>query len=200
MTHRAADDHYQVLGVAPDAGADEVRAAWRFAIEAFHPDRYTSPEQAERAHLMAARVNAAWEVLGDPARRRRYDLSRPSADEPAAHLEVPCPQCLGRCGVPDGGGRPVLVRCPSCRGAFRAYVGATLVGRPHLVWRGLRARHVLVLLDASGAMHEVVSRKLPGELGMVEGETVTVVCTPRRGHARYLIVHGRSTDIGWRVG
>lgn len=196
-------DHYAVLGVAPDADSDELRAAWRFAIEAFHPDRYPAPGQRERAHDMAARVNAAWDVLGDPARRRDYDIQRRrgshEADGPAMR-ELPCPHCLARCGVPDQRGRATTVRCPSCGEGFPAHVGATLLGKPQLVWKGLRAHHVLVLLDQGGAVHEVVARKLPAELALAEGDTVSVIRAGRRNDARYMIVHGPTSDIGWKVG
>ncbi len=195
-------DHYGVLGVEPDAKAEEIRSAWRFSIEAFHPDRYANSDQRQRAHDMATRVNAAWDVLGDPARRRDYDLTlRASSSHPVAVTrEVICPACLARCGVPDQRGKATDVRCPSCRASFRAYIGATLVGKPQLVWKGLRAHHVLVLLDGTRALTEVVARKLPAELALTEGGTVTVILGGRREQALFLIVHGNVTDFGWRVG
>lgn len=196
-------DHYAVLGVAPDATPDEIRRAWRFAIEAFHPDRYAASDQRDRAHDMATRVNAAWDVLGDATRRATYDVRRrdgAGAGHEPPMREVPCPSCLVRCGVPDQGGRAINVRCPGCGMSFRAHVGATLVGRPQLVWKGFSGRHVLVLLDRQGALSEVVARRLPAELALSEGEVVTVVRGGRRGDARYVIVHGHTTDIGWKVG
>lgn len=67
--------HYETLGVPPSATADEIRSAYRRQARLHHPDAQVeqgAPSQASR-HRMAA-VNTAWEVLGDPARRRRYDL------------------------------------------------------------------------------------------------------------------------------
>lgn len=197
-------DHYGVLGVDPDASTDEIRSAWRFAIEAFHPDRYGNSDQRDRAHDMATRVNAAWDVLGDPTRRRDYDRRRASGGDDApdrgATREMVCPACLGRLGIPDQGGRVTDVRCPACGSLFRAHVGATLVGKPQLVWKGFSGRHILVLLDRQGVLSEVVARKLPPELEMTEGEIVTVVRGGRRGDALYVIVHGHATDFGWKVG
>ena len=71
--------HYQVLGVAARATPDEVRAAYRRAARDHHPDAGGS------AHRMSE-VNAAWHVLGDPARRAAYDrqLARGVARGPAA--------------------------------------------------------------------------------------------------------------------
>jgi hypothetical protein len=59
---------YDLLGVAPDASAADVRAAYRRAARAHHPDRH-----GEQAATRMAAVNAAWEVLGDPRRRAEYD-------------------------------------------------------------------------------------------------------------------------------
>ncbi len=61
--------HYEVLGVGPAATPAEVRAAYRRAARDAHPDR-NGAGSAERM----ARVNEAWRVLGDPARRRDYDM------------------------------------------------------------------------------------------------------------------------------
>lgn len=68
--------HYQVLDVARTAGQVEVRQAYHRAARRWHPDRFVSeaPAAAERAEAEMRRVNLAWEVLGDPARRRIYDL------------------------------------------------------------------------------------------------------------------------------
>lgn len=71
--------HYDVLGLAPNATAAEIKAAWRRAARDFHPDRGGSDA---RFHLAAE----AYEVLSDPARRADYDrrLGRGAGDEPHA--------------------------------------------------------------------------------------------------------------------
>ena len=63
-------DHYQALGVQPHASAAEVRAAYLRLMRASHPD--LRPGDAAAAE-QARRANAAWEVLGDSARRASYD-------------------------------------------------------------------------------------------------------------------------------
>lgn len=60
-------DHYETLGVARDATQDEIRAAYRRAAKDAHPDR----EGGSTEHMQA--VNAAYDVLGDEARRKAYD-------------------------------------------------------------------------------------------------------------------------------
>lgn len=66
-------DHYQALGVRPDAGPDEIRAAYLRLMRANHPD-YRPGDQ--RAADRARAANAAWEVLGSSARRAAYDRLR----------------------------------------------------------------------------------------------------------------------------
>jgi hypothetical protein len=193
-------DHYAVLGVPRTAGTEELRDAWRFGLIAFHPDRFTDPVQRERAEAMAKRVNAAWQVLGDAAARARYDRTHPPArrDGPPVR-ELPCPACTTLSAIADQAGREVLVRCPACGLEFSAVVGAVLAGRPRLDMRLLGARHVMALAAADGTVRRVGARRLPAELALADGDTVSVVLHGARG-ARYVVVHGRGTDIGWRVG
>ena len=66
------DDYYRILQVDPAAHDDVIQAAYRRLALRYHPDRNPS---AAAARVMA-RINAAYEVLSDPARRAEYDRGR----------------------------------------------------------------------------------------------------------------------------
>jgi molecular chaperone DnaJ len=67
---RVARDYYGILGVASDAGADEIKRAYRRLARELHPDVNPDPAAQERF----AEVSAAYEVLSDPEKRRVVDL------------------------------------------------------------------------------------------------------------------------------
>ncbi|WP_137132311.1 DnaJ C-terminal domain-containing protein [Rhizobium sp. FY34] len=66
-------DPYSLLGVKKDAGADEIKAAWRSKAKSLHPDHNQDDPSATKRF---AEVGQAYEVLKDPDRRRRYDTAR----------------------------------------------------------------------------------------------------------------------------
>lgn len=66
-------DFYSILGVKRDAGADEIKTAWRSKAKSVHPDQNRDDPQA---HNRFAEIGRAYEVLKDPAKRSRYDQQR----------------------------------------------------------------------------------------------------------------------------
>jgi DnaJ-class molecular chaperone len=75
----ATQTPYEVLGVKPDATAEEIRKAYRKLAKQFHPDLNPGKPAAE-ARFKA--VSAAHDILSDPEKRARYD--RGEIDESGA--------------------------------------------------------------------------------------------------------------------
>jgi curved DNA-binding protein CbpA len=65
--------HYDTLEISRLASREEIRSAYRRLALRHHPDRAAGDkEEAARRFL---EIQAAYEVLSDPGRRRRYDRS-----------------------------------------------------------------------------------------------------------------------------
>ncbi len=70
-------DLYDILGVAHDAGPADIRRAYRRLARRFHPG--INPGDPE-ARARFDQVTAAFETLGDPERRQKYDRGERDAD------------------------------------------------------------------------------------------------------------------------
>ncbi len=77
-----AQDPYVELGVSRTAGADEIRKAFRALAKEFHPDRNPNNKAAEERFK---RVSAAFDVVGDPDKRSRFDRGEIDADGREVH-------------------------------------------------------------------------------------------------------------------
>jgi DnaJ-class molecular chaperone len=77
------ENHYAVLGLDRNCGALQIRDAYRLLAKRHHPDLNQNSEEA-RARARTEALNAAYEILGDPARRRAYDRALDQASQAAA--------------------------------------------------------------------------------------------------------------------
>lgn len=59
-------DPYEALGVNPESSSEEIKAAYRKAAKRTHPDQGGDPDEFKA-------IASAFEILSDPAKRRRFD-------------------------------------------------------------------------------------------------------------------------------
>ncbi len=65
-------DYYQALGVPRTASSDEIRKAFRTLARQYHPD-VAKDKNKKAAEEKFKTINEAYEVLGDPEKRKKYD-------------------------------------------------------------------------------------------------------------------------------
>src|SRR6266478_824714 len=63
-------DYYEILGVPRTASDTDIKKAFRKLARQHHPDVAKDKKQAEEKFK---EINEAYEVLGDPAKRKKYD-------------------------------------------------------------------------------------------------------------------------------
>jgi len=72
-----ANDPYKELGVSRSASADDIRKAFRKLAKELHPDRNPGDKKSEERFK---RVSAAFDLLGDEQKRKRFDAGEIDAD------------------------------------------------------------------------------------------------------------------------
>lgn len=72
-----AKDPYTVLGVGRQASQDDIRSAYRKLAKQYHPDRNQGDKTAEDKFKA---ITAAFEIIGDEEKRKRFDRGEIDAD------------------------------------------------------------------------------------------------------------------------
>ena len=72
-----AGDPYKELGGSKGASADEIKKAFRKLAKELHPDKNPGDAKTEERFK---RVTAAFDLLGDPEKRAKYDAGQLDAD------------------------------------------------------------------------------------------------------------------------
>jgi len=73
-------DYYETLGVPRGASADEIKKAFRKLARQYHPD--VAKDKSSAAEDKFKEINEAYEVLGDPDKRKKYDELGPNWQDP----------------------------------------------------------------------------------------------------------------------
>jgi hypothetical protein len=103
-------DYYKILNVNPEASPDEIQKQYNFLANAYHPDKFSDPDQKANAENIFKEINEAYQVLGDPTKREEYDKEHstqpapltaepekePQQPEQKAHQEVATIHKVGR--------------------------------------------------------------------------------------------------------
>ncbi len=84
-------DYFETLGVSRDASDEAIKKAYRKLALQYHPDRNPDSKAADEK---IREINAAYEVIGDPERRKTYErllvgieFKEDEAPDPAVILE-----------------------------------------------------------------------------------------------------------------
>jgi len=92
-------DYYDTLGVPRTASAEDIKLAFRKLARIHHPDVAKDKVAGE---VKFKEINEAYEVLGDPAKRQRYDELGPNWQDPGNSSASGGGQ-RGRSQAPQGG-------------------------------------------------------------------------------------------------
>jgi DnaJ-class molecular chaperone len=78
-------DYYAILGVPKSAAQKDIKSAYRKLARKWHPD--ANPKNPKEAEEKFKELSEAYEVLGDPEKRKKYDVLGPNWQQAAQQAE-----------------------------------------------------------------------------------------------------------------
>ena len=82
-------DYYAILEVSPETSQKEIKAQYRFLLQAFHPDKLSTLSHRARAEEKTKEINEAYAILGDEGKRAAYDRRRTTSRSPSVKRTDP---------------------------------------------------------------------------------------------------------------
>ena len=80
MREERKANYYTVLELLPSATQADIKNAWHEQMQIWHPDRFNhSPTLHRKAEARTQLINQAYQILGDPDARTRYDAATQSS-------------------------------------------------------------------------------------------------------------------------
>jgi curved DNA-binding protein len=107
-------DYYTTLGVPRDASEADIKKAFRKLAREHHPD-VAKPRDKQAAEEKFKQINEAYDVLGDPEKRRKYDSLGADWDKPGGGFQPP----------PDRAGAGMRRASPNGDGSYEFNFGGS---------------------------------------------------------------------------
>lgn len=145
-------NHYDVMGVRPNSSQEEIELAYRSRRSQYHPDKYAGADAETLAWATGKmqEVNAAYEVLSNPGKRKAFD----STSAPGRNSMHKPPQSAGRCEVREGLQDFLRARLAPYAGFSRVYFAPRIPARKLGAARGnyaadIKQESVIALIDST---------------------------------------------------
>lgn len=76
------ETYYTILGVTITSTQEEIKKNYLRLAQKYHPDRYTDPEEKQKAHEKFSRITESFRVLSDERLKAEYDKSLQKGTKP----------------------------------------------------------------------------------------------------------------------
>ena len=189
-----ARTYYDVLGVAPVASAQELKAIYYQLARRYHPDRFRKADTALLARISSAfaRITQAYDTLRDDGLREGYD-AKMAARRKKEQLAESAPKAVTPAAQPEpiaqGDAQPVMSAVEQA--GIRASRGKMLAANAATRRAAEAELNAAIKLDPANAEYRVMLAELYRDLGLklrAKGEAERAVATdPNNRSARELL-------------